>query len=221
MPPGSHATQPDDRHERILYATELLIAKRGYDRVRLIDVAEEAGVSIGSLQHRFRNRDGLLRAAIERANTRERDRWIGLAQGIDEPWARLLTLIESVLSIEQDANVDGLWLELNAASRRTTGLREILQGQNEMWALVFTQAAAEGLASGRLSSPLTAEEAGLALLGLIDGFYVARLTGSEPRDIREATRIARTVASCIFEVHDIDAQDDAAPTREPGNDDRT
>jgi AcrR family transcriptional regulator len=204
MPPEQDVATPDDRHERILDATESLIGQLGYDRVRLIDVAEEAGVSIGSLQHRFRNREGLLRAAVDRADTRERERWIALAQGVTEPWDRLLRLIESVLTMDQDANAEGLWLELNAASRRTTGLREILQGQNDMWADAFAQAAAEGLASGRLSSPLSAEDAGLALLGLIDGFYVARHTGSVHHDAERITRIAKTVASCIFEVHDLD-----------------
>lgn len=204
MPPGPDDARPDPRNERILDATEFLIGKLGYDRVRLVDVADEAGVSVGSLQHRFRNRDGLLRAAVEWADTRERERWIGLTRDVHEPWERLLALIENILNMYQGADTEALWIELNAASRRDANLQGILQGQNQRWAMTFTDVAAAGLASGRLTSTLSAEDAGLALLGLIDGFYIARHTGSPHHDVERVTRIAKEVASCIFQVHDVE-----------------
>ena len=70
--------------------------------------------------------------------------------------------------------------------------------------MTFTDVAAAGLASGRLTSTLSAEDAGLALLGLIDGFYIARHTGSPHHDVERVTRIAKEVASCIFQVHDVE-----------------
>ena len=200
MSAGPDVARPDSRNERILDATESLIAKLGYDRVRLVDVADEAGVSVGSLQHRFRNRDGLLRAAVEWADTRERERWIGLTRDVEEPWERLLALIENILGMYQSSDTEALSIELNAASRRDANLQEILQRQNQRWAMTFTDVAAEGVASGRLTSTLTAEDAGLALLGLIDGFYIARHTGSPQHDVDRVTRIAKEVASCIFQV---------------------
>jgi len=201
---GADGAAPDSRHERILNATEYLIGKLGYDNVRLLDVSDEAGVSVGSLQHRFRNRDGLLRAAVEWADTRERERWIGLTRDVNEPWERLLALIENILNMYQGDNTEALWIELNAASHRDPELQEMLQAQNQRWAMAFTDVAAAGLASGRLTSTLTAEDAGLALLGLIDGFYIARHTGSREHDVDRVTRIAKEVASCIFQVHDVD-----------------
>lgn len=204
MPSASAAlTQRDARHERILDATEYLIAKRGYDGVRLIDVADEADVSVGSLQHRFRSRERLLHAAFERSDTRERERWIAFAEGIEDPWDRLLALIDGVLHMNKDDNLDGLWFELNAAARRSTDLREIVQRQNAMWAMIFTETVASGLRSGRLSSPLTAEQAGQALLGLIDGFYVARHAGDPSYNVEANTEIAMTVVRCLFTVHDV------------------
>lgn len=193
----------DDRGERILDATENLIAQRGYDRVRFIDVAEASGMSIGSLQHRFRNREGLLRAALERADARERERWLDLTRGIDEPWDRLLALLRNVLSLSRNVQVDHLWLQLLAVAQRHAALREILQGQQDMWAMTFRQVISEGMASGRMTSDFTAEEAALALLALTDGFYLARNVGNKPPDLETVSRIAQAVARRVIEVHDI------------------
>jgi AcrR family transcriptional regulator len=193
----------DERSERILEATEILIGERGYDRVRFIDVAEAAGVSIGSLQHRFRNREGLLRAALERSDSRERNRWLDLTKGIDEPWERLMALIQNVLSMSRNVQVDHLFLQLLAVAQRDPSLQEILQSQQDRWALTFTQVIAEGMASGRMTSDLTAEEAGMALLALTDGFYLARNIGNRPPDPPTISRIAEIVAQRVIQRHDI------------------
>ena len=193
----------DDRSERILDATESLIGERGYDRVRFIDVAEAAGVSIGSLQHRFRNREGLLRAALEHSDTRERNRWLDLTRGIDDPWERLIALIRSVLGMSRDVQVDNLWLQLLAVAQRDPTLQEIMQGQQDRWTMTFTQVVAEGMASGRMTSDLTAEEAGLALLALTDGFYLATNIGNRPPDVETITRIVELVARRVIQQHDV------------------
>lgn len=200
-------TQQDERGERILDATERLIATLGYDRVRLIDVAEAAEVSIGQLQHRFRNREGLLRAAVERADRRERTRWLELTQGIDEPWERLLALLENVLTMQPVDTSGDLLLQLLAVSQRHPELQEILQAQQDRWALTFRQVVADGLASGRMTSDLDAEEAGLALLALTDGFYLARNLGNERPDLERVSHIAATVARSVIQVHDVDGAD--------------
>lgn len=194
----SAETHQDDREERILDATELLIAQRGYDRVRFIDVADESGVSIGSLQHRFRNREGLMRAALERSDTRERNRWLDLTHGIDDPWDRLNALIRNVVELSRNAHVDSLWLQLIAVAQRDESLQDILQSQQDRWARTFRDVIAEGLASGQMASELTAEEAGLALLAVIDGFYLARNIGNRPPDRDTVSRIAEIVAQSVI-----------------------
>jgi AcrR family transcriptional regulator len=46
--------------ERVLAAAMELIAERGEAHLRLADVAERAGLSIGAVQHHFRNRERLV-----------------------------------------------------------------------------------------------------------------------------------------------------------------
>src|ERR1700729_1504551 len=49
-----------DRRRLILDAALQIVIQRGTDAVRMADVAEAAGVSLGSIQHYFRHRAGLL-----------------------------------------------------------------------------------------------------------------------------------------------------------------
>lgn len=194
----------DERAELILDATEQLIAQRGFDRVRFIDVAEATGVSIGSVQHRFRNREGLLRAALERADARERNRWIDLTRGVDEPWERLLALLRNVIGMNRDAKVDPLWFQLLAVGQRDPSMHAMMQAQQDRWTETFVQVVADGMESGRLSSDLSAQEAGLALLALTDGFYLARNIGDKPPSVELVSRIAETVVRRVIQVHDVE-----------------
>jgi AcrR family transcriptional regulator len=58
------------RREQITEAVYRLIAQRGYDAVSLREVAAEAGVSMGLVQHYFRTKDQMLHFALDRMHDR-------------------------------------------------------------------------------------------------------------------------------------------------------
>jgi AcrR family transcriptional regulator len=51
--------------ERLLAAAEKVFAERGYDGAKLADIAEEAGVSVGAVYFRFKDKDALFLAIAE------------------------------------------------------------------------------------------------------------------------------------------------------------
>ena len=53
------------RRERILSAARELIARQGYDGVRMRDLAKAANVAPKTLYHQFENKENLLRTAVE------------------------------------------------------------------------------------------------------------------------------------------------------------
>jgi AcrR family transcriptional regulator len=59
--------------ERLLEAAETVFAAKGYDGAKISDIAEEAGVSVGAVYFRFRDKDALFfaiaEAFIEQART--------------------------------------------------------------------------------------------------------------------------------------------------------
>ena len=59
-----------DRREEILGAYERLVGRFGVDKTTMNDVAEEAGVSVGTLYNEFRDREDLIRSAVDRLQQR-------------------------------------------------------------------------------------------------------------------------------------------------------
>jgi AcrR family transcriptional regulator len=51
--------------ERLLAAGEKVFAQKGYDGAKLSDIAEEAGVSVGAVYFRFKDKDALFQAIVE------------------------------------------------------------------------------------------------------------------------------------------------------------
>jgi AcrR family transcriptional regulator len=61
------ATQERSRatRERLLEAAESVFAKKGYDGAKISDIAEEAGVSVGAVYFRFKDKSALFSAIAE------------------------------------------------------------------------------------------------------------------------------------------------------------
>jgi AcrR family transcriptional regulator len=61
------ATQARSRatRERLLEAAESVFAAKGYDGAKISDIAEEAGVSVGAVYFRFKDKDALFFAIAE------------------------------------------------------------------------------------------------------------------------------------------------------------
>lgn len=195
----------DERDIRILSSTEELIAEHGYNRVRLIDIADRAGVSIGSLQHRYRTRDALLRAAVLRVTAVDLPPLLRGTAGIEDPYARLLAMLEHTL-VELDPTQPSslLWLELVVTSWRHPELREVLREGNAAWHAAYRDTIQEGIDSGRIgAAELSAEEIATVLFALVDGFSVKRIIGADASDNpQDLLRLARTVLDGLVTVSD-------------------
>lgn len=61
----AHQGRSRETRERLLDAAEKVFAKKGYDGAKLSDIAEEAGVSVGAVYFRFKDKDALFQAIAE------------------------------------------------------------------------------------------------------------------------------------------------------------
>src|SRR3546814_4948641 len=66
------ATRRQDRRKAILDAAESLFLDQGFDRVSLAAVVGQSGGSLATLYELFGNKQGLLRAVIERGEQERR-----------------------------------------------------------------------------------------------------------------------------------------------------
>ncbi|OZB84829.1 MAG: hypothetical protein B7X41_14890 [Microbacterium sp. 14-71-5] len=150
--------------------------------MRLIDIADHSEVSIGSLQHRFRNRSTLLHSAIVLADEKSRKRVVAAFSEIKGSWQRLHAQIDHLAGDTTHDTETGYWLELLSASSRNPELYEAMHTQQEYWLEVLETNLEQGLDSGELRSALDAGKLAATILALIDGLFASRVFGDRYQD---------------------------------------
>lgn len=183
-----------ERRDRILRSAAEAIAGKGAESVRLIDIAQSAGVSIGALQHHFGSRDVLvleayrLKAADALAAATE------LAGEHRDPLAALVAVIDFLGS--EDDNDAASWIELCATAVRIPALQEIVDKINSTWADLVAGIVKRGVDGGAFTPSL--EEPALldAILVLLDGMGIAIASRRElPHRVRR--NVTLTVATLV------------------------
>ncbi|MDN5747541.1 MAG: TetR/AcrR family transcriptional regulator [Pseudonocardia sp.] len=175
-----------DRHERrtrIAAALMRVAAERGLEAVSLRHVAAEASVSVGMVQHYFRDKDEMMVFALGRVSENVAAR---LAAGgdADTPLREMLrALLVQLLPLDEERTVEGqvaLAFQAYAAVRPTVaeGLRE---NTAQMRAFVGDRIRA-AQAAGEAVTTVDPLRAATALLALVEGLGVHVLGGHYSAD---------------------------------------
>jgi AcrR family transcriptional regulator len=169
--PKEDASLAASRRSQIIDAALEVIAKRGVAQTRLVDVADEAGVSIGLLQHYFRKRDALLHAAFAEALRQTFADFDDIAAAEPDPLARLIRFLhQSVLSKRWP-----IWLEFWGISFREPELRKASAALYDEWVAAFHKAVTDGIDAGAFSPRVSAQDVADRLVAQIDGLAVRTL----------------------------------------------
>jgi AcrR family transcriptional regulator len=190
----------EQRRAHILGATLGLVARVGADRVRLRDVADEANVSVGMLQHYFSTRDALLREAFHTHAAAVADR-VQTAGNVDaDPWERIVSLITSITRPADFLQRCALWIEFAAAASRDAELRTLMSEAYDRWRTPLTEAVRAGVEDGLFRPILPASSVVNTLLALIDGYELAVAIG-EQTDISRVGSELTAVARALLDHH--------------------
>jgi AcrR family transcriptional regulator len=168
-------SRTDAQREHVLASAERLVAVRGFERVRLRDVAKEAGVSIGSLQHHFETRDGLLRETFLWSATRRVEQWAEEADVSGDPWQRLSSLLVSVFEVEDFQQRSTIWIEFSAAAARDDEVRKVMANLYERWRMPLREVIRAGVDAGVFVPVAAVDDVVDILAAQIDGLEVAAI----------------------------------------------
>ncbi len=166
-----------ERKPQILTAASRVIAERGLDGTRLSDVASEAGVSVGTVQHYFHTRARLLMEAFVYETEQSVERWLGAGESETDGWAQVLALIDVVFNRRFFRERWTRWLEFWAAAAREPALRREMGEMYEHWRAPIRRAIQAGIESGLFRPRMPVEDVvdrtvatfdGLALQYLLD-----------------------------------------------------
>jgi len=187
----------EQRRTHILGVTLGLVARDGADRVRLRDVAHEANVSVGMLQHYFATRDALLREAFFAHAQEVVARVEFAARAGASPWARIASLVVSITSADDYLERCALWIEFAAAASRDGELRRMMTEAYGRWRVPLTEAVQAGVEDGIFRPVLSPSSVVDNLLALIDGYELALAIG-EKTDVLQVAREMTAVAALLL-----------------------
>ena len=167
-----------------------MIARRGFAATRLSDVADEAGLSVGTVQHYFGSREAVLAEAFRHMQETSLKRWHEHVAGESDPWRRIVSLLEGA-SIGGDRFRERwtLWMEFWAMCLRDDDLRRFSGDLHDAWQAPIVQAVAEGVAAGLFHPRAAPTDIADRLIALTDGLAlqilleVPALTRERMRDL--------------------------------------
>jgi AcrR family transcriptional regulator len=175
----------------ILHAVISVLSTRGSDAVTIRNVAAEAGVSVGSVQHNFPTKEALIIGAMTAVNERFRERLRSLLQSEESAERRLRIFCEEVSCLTETGLTDAVvWTAFAARATTDPGIRAIHSAD---WG------ATEGFLQQLLDaaypdSGVTADDAAL-VLAVTDGIAVAR--AAEQTERMTAERAVRLIDAAL------------------------
>lgn len=177
--------------DAILHAVISVLSTRGSDAVTIRNVAAEAGVSVGAVQHNFPTKDALIIGAMTAVNDRFRDRLRHLLENEESAEQRLRMFCEEVACLTDTGVVDAVvWTAFAARATTDPGIRSIHAadwGGTEDFLQQLLDAAYP-------DAGITADDAAL-VLAVTDGIAVAR--AAEKTDRMTAGRALRLIDAAL------------------------
>ncbi|WP_161500950.1 TetR family transcriptional regulator C-terminal domain-containing protein [Embleya scabrispora] len=158
---------PEERRETILRATVRLGLTGGLDRLTSRQIAVEAGVTGGLVNHYFPNMDDLVAAAFALAATEEIHATFADVEQRPTPPARLRRLIDLYFA-EEGYEVNRLWLDAWSMAPRRPALLAEVERQMDHWVERLAPLITEGVERGAFRTPDPTASA-RRLLALLDG----------------------------------------------------
>jgi AcrR family transcriptional regulator len=170
-PAAPRRRQPGVTRDRLLAAAVDLFAERGYDRVRVRDIAERAGVTTGAIYSHYPDMASLMADAAGRAVDHAVQAVAHVGQG--ELGAALLATATSTASGRRLSREQSLLLEAIVAARREPTLQhalgEVLRERLELLRSAVAQAQLDGELRSDLAPDAVAWFLYLAPIGMLAG----------------------------------------------------
>jgi AcrR family transcriptional regulator len=176
-------TKGAERELSVVTAAAELISEQGLAQLRMADVAERAGMSVGHVTYYFPSKTELLIRVIRQSEEQFQSDVLAALQRHRDPWSRLVTLIELAAAQGPHDPAWLLWFEVWAHAAVDENVAEV-QAQFDGW---WRRQMAEVIAYGvdrrtfRTDDP---EQVVAVLSALTDGLSVqlALGDGSTTRD---------------------------------------
>ena len=142
------------RRDQIFSAAANLIAEHGFLSMTMRDLAEEAGVSAGMVNHYFANKAQVLLGTLQYVSERMQERVQEAIQAAEPGRDRLRALIESSLPTDDFSRMNWrIWIHAFAEAGRSNEMRDLIRKRYVSWHRILDSALTEVDATPDLTVP--------------------------------------------------------------------
>ncbi|GAB3853670.1 TetR/AcrR family transcriptional regulator [Nocardioides maradonensis] len=186
-----------ERKEQILAATRAVVAEKGFQAMRVADVAKRSGISSGTIHYYFDTKRELMHAAFEWNFENSEARRSDLLDAIDDPAQRLHVLVASYLPSEE-LLVESwhLWFALWLEALHDPDLQELNEKVYGEWRRRMAAIIRDGQDRGRIvpGDPVLLAN---AIIGMVDGLAIQVLMSSRAMTLTRMREVCDGVVDLI------------------------
>jgi AcrR family transcriptional regulator len=188
-----------ERELSVVTAAAELIAEQGLSRLRMADVADRAGMSVGHVTYYFPSKTELLVRAIQQSESQFQAEVREALQQLDDPWDRLVALVE--LAAASGPRDPGwlLWFEVWANAALDPELADVQRQLDGWWRKQMGEVITCGTERGDFH-PADPGRAVSILSALTDGLSVQLALGSDAVARHELLDIVMGLARDLLRV---------------------
>ena len=186
------------RRLQILRAAAKCLAERGYEAVRLKDIASEAGVTTGALQYYWESRESLLEQAFEQVSVDLLDRWAAATADAEHPWEQIVALVDQLATAPDVRRHCSLWTEFAAAAGRHPYLRSGFASIYDSWRRLLTTAVSTGVDQGLFTPVIPIDDVVTVLLTHMDGCELVLAADIDMMDAERLRSLTLTLAGDLL-----------------------
>lgn len=185
-----------ERTEQIITAAIAVFSRLGIGNARMEDIAEEAGLSKGTLYLYFDSKDMLIGAILNAVVSRELEQARELLSQDLSTYEKLELIIETILvDVDQLSPILSLYLEYLSLATREESVRNTIQAPFQDFLEVFIILAEQGIATGELQQ-VDPREVAVAVGSIIEGSIL--LWVYAPDEIKLADSIRTSLRLLFF-----------------------
>lgn len=159
----------EQRREQILTAAETLVAEKGLDSLRMDEVAEQTGLSKGTLYLYFKNKHSLSLALLERVLDQELDAVTGITSSAPDAENALRAFVERVVvDVERVIRIIPISYGFLSIAFRNRHVQQALKKYLQRYMDSLVPIIRNGISSGEFES-VDPEEAAIAIGAVVEG----------------------------------------------------
>ena len=159
----------EERTHQIIESAMTVFAKKGFNKTRMSDIADETGVSKGTLYLYFKSKDAIIRSILETIFGRELTQARKLKDLNQPPAEKINLLAQSMISdLKKMKPLLSLYFEFMALAMRQEVVRTVIQETFQEFTEIIENLIHQGIENGDFRS-VNVKDAALAVGAILEG----------------------------------------------------